>query len=157
LKIIRLTQNELAFVDDEDFEFLSSYRWSPVRSRNLVYAITNVRTAIVRTTMEMQRLILPSADMIDHINQNGLDNQRHNLRAATPTQNQHNRRPNYNSNVPYKGVDYIKRKNRFRARITVDGATLTIGASFKTAEDAARAYNEQALKYFGEFAHLNMC
>lgn len=154
MQIIQLTQGEVAFVDDEDYTLVSSYTWYPRRDskHNIVYALANIRTEGKRRTIDMHRLILPDAKMVDHINHDGLDNRRKNLRAATPTQNQQNRKPAKR----FKGVDYIKSKDRYRARITLDGRCITLGAGYSTEEAAALAYNEAARKLFGEFAYLNV-
>ena len=91
-------------------------------------------------------------DIVDHINQDPLDNRRQNLRLATRSQNAANLGPYANNTSGYKGVDF--NRGKWRARITQDGVRYFLG-TFDTAEDAARAYDQKALELFGEFASLN--
>jgi len=95
---------------------------------------------------------IPDGMFCDHINRNGLDNRKANLRPATHTQNVWNRRKfKPYSRSKYKGVDDMK---RWRARIRVNGKRIYLG-SFKTELDAAHAYDKAARKYHREFASLN--
>lgn len=88
---------------------------------------------------------------VDHINGNGLDNRRKNLRLVTSQQNNFNRRP---VNSKYKGVAFHKRCNLWEAKICINQKRMCLGF-FKTAQEAARAYNLKAKELFGEFAYLN--
>lgn len=91
----------------------------------------------------------------DHINGNKLDNRRENLRYATNSQNNANREKQaglYSSQ--YKGVFWNAQKGKWQSRLKIDGKQKHLGF-FVNEKDAARAYNEAALKYFGEFAVLN--
>ncbi|MHC4655116.1 MAG: AP2 domain-containing protein [Planctomycetota bacterium] len=93
--------------------------------------------------------------VIDHINSNGLDNRKANVRFATPQQNgwnQRKQRGNYSSK--YKGVHWEKKRNQWRARITFKGRVVPLGR-FDTEEEAGRAYDGKARELFGEFASLN--
>jgi hypothetical protein len=94
---------------------------------------------------------------IDHINHNGLDNRRINLRFATIGQNNKNRKLSKVNTTGYRGVSIFKKKDGgilYKAAIFKDGKTYH-GGYFKLAEDAAAKYNELALKFNGEFAGLN--
>lgn len=96
---------------------------------------------------------LTSKDTVDHINGDTLDNRRENLRLVTPSQNTMNRgKPNTNTSG-YKGVSKSA-PNTWRAYISFDKKRIHLG-SFKTKEDAARAYNQAVPKYHGEFGRLN--
>jgi hypothetical protein len=100
-------------------------------------------------------LNLPPHLHADHINHNGLDNRKANLRPATQTQNiWHRRKFKSPSRSIFKGITWMKRENRWRARITVNGRRLYLG-SFDNELDAAKAYDEAAKKYHKEFAILN--
>ncbi|MHC4659626.1 MAG: AP2 domain-containing protein, partial [Planctomycetota bacterium] len=93
--------------------------------------------------------------MVDHINHNGLDNRKVNLRVATRAQNSRNIRKSQNKfSSNYKGVHFRRREGLWMARITVDGRTLYLG-DFKEEVDAARAHDRAAMKYHREFAALN--
>jgi hypothetical protein len=107
-------------------------------------------------TLAMHRLIMapPAGLCVDHINHDGLDNRRCNLRICTQRENSSNMRAHRDSNSPFKGVCYEKAFSRWRASIGFKGVTIYLGI-FPSEIDAALAYNEAALKYHGEFACLN--
>src|SRR3990167_2235442 len=110
-------------------------------------------------TVFLHRFILnaPKGLEVDHINGNGLDNRRKNIRLCTKKENMQNRRISINNTSGYKGVYYHKsdkRKKRWTVFIRTDDNRKFIGR-FLTALDAAKAYNEAATKYHGEFARLN--
>ena len=108
-------------------------------------------------TLIMQRIIgrkLKKNEMVDHINQIRNDNQRCNLRIASKSQNMSNRGPTKANTSGYKGVSWIASRRKWQATIQVNYKTSYLGR-YNTPEDAARAYNEAALKFFGEFASLN--
>jgi hypothetical protein len=94
-------------------------------------------------------------DQIDHINNVRDDNRIENLREATSSQNGRNKTSAKGSSSKYLGVYWHKATNKWRAKIQVDGVTLHLGL-FITEKDAARAYNEAAKKYHGEYANLNI-
>jgi hypothetical protein len=105
----------------------------------------------------MHREIIRASDgeMCDHINHNGLDNRKVNLRLATRYQNAWNRRkPNVNSRSKYKGVSWNEREKRWHARIQVNGRSRFLG-TFKDELEAAKTYDAAARKYHGAFAALN--
>jgi hypothetical protein len=105
----------------------------------------------------MHRLIMnaPIGYDVDHINHNGLDNRRCNLRVCTRTQNQANSKPRKKSSK-YKGVSWSNSENKWRAFIRINGKGKTIGR-FDSELDAAEAYNNEAKKCFGEFAYVEAC
>ena len=91
---------------------------------------------------------------IDHIDGNGLNNQRNNLRKATHQENMMNRQSNKNSSSQFKGVHWYERTNKWQARITFNQKRISLGY-FTSEIDAAKTYNKKALELFGEFAKLN--
>ena len=93
-------------------------------------------------------------EQIDHINGDPKDNRWINLRAATNTQNSRNSRKPKNNTSGYKGVSFISRLNKYRATIMVNRKHIYLGL-FVDPKEAALAYNNAAIKYFGEFALLN--
>jgi len=153
MKEIQLSQGKVALVDDEDFERLSQWGWH----YHIGYAARMSPRPRVKgksTIIYMHRLIMNTPDgmQVDHINGEGLDNRRENLRNCTNTENQHNQKLSKKSTTGFKGVR--KRERRFEAQIRVDGKDLYLGM-YATPEEAARAYDNAAVKYFGEFSKVN--
>jgi hypothetical protein len=156
-KEIILTQGKVAIVDDDMFDYLNQWKWYAHEDGNTFYARRNITISNSKQSkIQMHRLIAkPTKDMvIDHIDGDGLNNQRINLRICTSMQNIINRKLNANSKTGYKGVSYIKISNKFRAYININRINKHLGY-FIDPIDAARAYNAAALKYHGEFANLN--
>ena len=150
-KQIPLTRGQFAIVDDEDFEWMSKFKWHcQPKSNGRLYARTGTKKVY------MHRVLLnASPDVyVDHIDGNGLNNTRANLRLCTREENQHNTPIRSDSTTGYKGVSFDKRRNRFSVEINKDKKRIRIG-NFENVLDAARAYNEAAIKYHGQFARLN--
>jgi len=158
MKLIPLTQGKFAMVDDEDYEYLSQFKWQATKSRNTFYA-TRKTGAKPRQGFSMHREILSSGKITDHKDGNGLNNQRSNLRNATLAQNCQNAARS-SSKIPFKGVDFPIRKDgrkwwtRYRATIDVEKRRIHLGY-FKNPISAAMAYDAAALKYHGDFARTN--
>ena len=152
-KRIPLTQGRFAIVDAEDYEQLAEHKWHAVREGHSFYAARRYGGRIVK--MHREILNAPPHLQCDHINHNGLDNRKANLRPATPIQNVWNRRKfRRPSRSKYKGVDWAKDMRRWRARIRFKGKRIYLG-SFEEEIDAAKAYDRAARKYHAEFASLN--
>ena len=153
---IPLTQGKVALVDDGDYEELSKYKWYANRGGSTWYAHTHTRQGNrKRVFVAMHRLIIdaPKDMQVDHIDRNGLNNTRANLRLATRAQNGHNSiRSVTKKTSAYKGVFPAGKK--WWARIYFNGKCIRLG-TFEREADAALAYNEAARKYHQEFACLN--
>lgn len=147
MKRIKLTRGFYAFVDEEDFKFLNQFKWLCRLSRHKIYAIRSDGILMHRAILNV-----PPGRQTDHINGNGLDNQRMNLRICTLCENQFNRGKQINNTSGYKGVR-AKRKN-WRAGIGYMGKWIELG-TYNSPIDAARAYDEAAKKYHGGFAKIN--
>lgn len=149
MKTMPLSQGKIALVDDSDVAFLSQTKWC-VSNR---YA-----AGWWKGRMEyMHRVLLPEADEVDHVDGDPLNNQRYNLRSVTHGQNMHNfRKPTaYGGRAlssRFKGVCWAR--TGWQAQIAFQKKHIYIG-KFASETDAARAYNEAALRYFGEYARLN--
>jgi hypothetical protein len=153
---IQLTRGLVALIDDEDYKLVSMYKWYAGMSGGTAYARTNTYINGRRTIIRMHRIIMNACReiQVDHINHNGLDNRKENLRLCTCSQNQGNRKINERSISGFKGVSWDGRDKKWVAYITRNKRTKFIGY-FSQVRDAAIAYNEEATRMFGEFAYLN--
>ena len=156
MKEIHLTQGKVALVDDEDYEWLSQWKWCATRTPYTYYAMRSRWVNGKDKTTKMHRVIMdaPPGMHVDHINHNGLDNRKENMRVCTRTENIRNSRKQRRCTSEYKGVCWHKHRNKWITRITADKKSKYLGY-FKKETDAALAYNLAALKYFGEFANIN--
>ena len=149
--------NMYAIVDDEDYERISKYHWYVVKNGNYYYAYGNGKGP-EREHLFMHRKVLNllqyDKTCVDHINRNGLDNRKRNLRICSFQQNMLNSKPMHNRTSKYKGVKRNKKNNNWRVNISYKGNKYEIG-SFVDEEMAARAYDKKAKQLFGEFAYLN--
>ena len=168
MKEINLTQGKVALVDDEDYDWLNQYKWCALKYKHGYYAVRSMWINGKNTRIIMPRLILDIKDskvLVDHKDRNGLNNQRYNIRKATKAQNRMNCNPKINGSSIFLGV---KKKRNIRkglqkrklppkywiASIKTNNKTKTLG-TFETEIEAARAYNNAAKMYHGEFANLN--
>lgn len=157
---IPLTQGKTAIIDDEDADIASRFKWSThnVNGFNM-YATASVpqggRKFHKKISLHALIMRFPSKD-IDHINGNGLDCRKENLREVTHAQNMMNRKGAIrNSKTGFRGVVRYKRDGNFQAKIKINGKTIHLGY-FLTAIEAARAYNVASLKFHGEFGRRNV-
>ena len=151
MKQIPLTQGKFVTVDDEDFEYLNQWKWRYDNG----YAVRTSSKLFKRTTILMHRVIMnpPHGMFIDHINPSEtLNNRRSNLRICTNKENVRNMKTPKTNTTGYKGVSTSGSK--WRASIRVDDKRIYLG-TFSTSEDAAKAYDNAALLYYGEYAQTN--
>lgn len=149
----------VVLIDNEDYELVAPYSWyywEEVRPRGLhgPYALANYRREDGRWGILRMHKFLTGWPRTDHIDGNGLNNQRSNLRPATHQQNQGNCRVTAGSSSLYKGVIWDAARGKWRATMTQDKVSVFLGR-FKEEIEAAKAYDEAALRYFGEYARLN--
>lgn len=154
MKYIELTNGDKTIIDDEDYEEVSKYKWRKDSLDNHVVRTFGPHKG--RRLIRLHRQIMKAevGQIIDHINGNVLDNRKENLRIATKSQNGMNRSKQKNNKSGYKGVSWSNQHKRWIAQLTLNGKRV-LNKLFKTKEEAAKAYNEAAIKYFGEFAQLN--
>ena len=157
MKYIDLTQAMQTLIDDEDFERSNKHKWCASKNPDGSYvAVRSIATKKGRRLILMHREIMnaPKGLLVDHRNHNTLDNRKSNLRICTNAENCRNKRVKEGYSSKCKGVHWNKLNKNWRARIMVNYIKKELG-SFTDEKDAAQAYNEAALKYFGEFALLN--
>ena len=147
--------------DTIDKQFIGEHSW--------LFVIPNKanQTGYLRATIKnkhyyLHRLIMEKMldrkinknERVDHINRDGADNRRSNLRLCSCQQNAFNQGVRKNNTSGYKGVTFKQKNNKWFAAISPNGKRISLG-SFDDKENAASAYNQAAIKYFGEFAYLN--
>ena len=149
----------VALVDDEDYELVARFRWllweekRPNGTMHGPYARCAIRVGGKQPNITLHKLVTgyPQAD---HIDWDGLNNQRSNLRPATNAQNMANKGKLPGGTSAFKGVCWLKREGKWTARIHRDGVQRTLGY-FTSEDEAALAYDAAALEVQGEYAVLN--
>ncbi len=141
--------------DDAVEDLVANYQWHIHKSAHTNYA-RGYRKGLGRRGQKlvyMHRLIVGAQKGVgtDHINGNGLDNQRANLRSCNQSQNNANRHIPQTKTSPHKGVHFDAITGRYRAEITKEGRRYRLGR-FPTADEAAAAYQAKAVELFGDFA-----
>ena len=153
--IVKMPRGFETIIDPIDAD-LAQFKWQVEETCGNVYArryehkgkVVRIHRIILSRILNRT---LSSQEYCDHIDGNGLNNRRNNLRLATKAQNNRNRKINASSKSGYKGVDY--KKNKWRARISDGQRSIHLGY-FSTPEEAYAAYCEAAKEIHGEFARL---
>jgi hypothetical protein len=149
---ITLPDGRYALCDREDFNYLSRFRWalgSPASGQ--MYPVTQIGN----TKIPMHRMVIGHVgklNEVDHINRDGFDNRKCNLRVCSRSQNLRNRDAK-KGRSRFKGV-WPTDSGRWRAHIKVEGKRISLG-TFEREEQAAAAYDSAAEKYHGKFAATN--
>ncbi len=154
MKHILLTQGKFAIVDDDMYDYLNQWKWcaSKARCGNAWYAMRRPHVKMHHQISGKQK---GSGGEVDHLNGDGLDNRRENLRICSHSANMQNRHSlGKGKTSKYQGVCWDKHRKRWRAQIGKDEKRITIGR-YKNSEDAAKAYDRKALELYGEQAKLN--
>lgn len=158
IKEILLSSGKITFVDEEDYQRVIQYNWwSQIRKNNVWYAKVRMRLpGGERRLVSLHRFIMNchSDDQIDHIDHDGLNNCKDNLRICTASQNRQNERKRNNTSSQFKGVCWDRNRRMWLARIKVDKKLYNLGR-FNSEQQAAKVYDLAAIKHFGPFACLN--
>lgn len=154
MELIALTRGKLARVDDGDYEWLNRSKWC-YNGRYAVRVVTGDDGK--QHTVFMHRIIAetPYGMYTDHIDGDGLNDQRANLRICTRAENSHNRGMQANNTSGFKGVSWETNSRKWKAAMRFEGRSIRIGY-YSTALEAAIAYDQAALRFHGEFARLNL-
>jgi hypothetical protein len=152
---VPLTQGYEAVIDAEDAPLVSGWNWYARVQPGGNYAIRTDGSSGKRICVHLHRFIMDAPDglEVDHIDGDGLNNRRCNLRLATRSQNMRNQRLNSRNTSGFKGVSWDKRDKKWLAYIKVYRKKIHLG-SFDTPEDAHAAYCDAAARLHGEFAKL---
>jgi len=153
MKIIKLTQNKVAFVDDEDFEYLNKFKWYAQKGGNTFYAVRNEYLNGKHKQIRMHRVVLSVLDkkiMVDHADRNGLNNTKLNLRLCDNAENQWNTGLSICNTSGIKGIDYDKSRNKWRVQLRHKGRKYTFGR-FINLQDAINVYNRKVKELRNKF------
>lgn len=149
---IPLTRGLVALVDDADYDLVvAAGKWHAGSEGSRFYARRSYQREGNRWSVRMHTLVT-GWDFVDHINGDGLDNRRQNLRPADDSKNSMNRGMRSDNTSGFKGV--VRRGSRWMARIKLHDRRTYLG-TFATPQEAAHAYDAAALVLFGEFARPN--
>lgn len=154
MQYVELTKGMQALVDDEDFERICEYSWHLLGRKNTLYASRTVMENGKKVNIMMHRLILRVNDKslhVDHINGNGLDNRKENLRLVSRNQNMRNlNHKRSNNSSGYRGVCYDKNSGKWLSYIYVNSKQIKLGR-FSEIKDAALAFDKAAKELFGPY------
>ncbi len=153
---IPLTRGYSTKVDKEDLYRVSNIAWTAqITIKKTGHTRIHAKGYIDGREIRLHRFLLNITDskvLVDHINGDALDNRKCNLRTASMSENNRNRRTNTKHLTGFKGIH--KKGSRWRAIISSSGKSIFLG-SFEELESAIRAYDMAAIRYFGEFAYTN--
>lgn len=151
---IPLTQGLVALVDQADAQILNQFKWCATRRGATWYAVRGTYLPDGRRTLMYMHTAITGYHRTDHVNGDGLDNRRCNLRAVTQAENMKNTRRPSNNSSGFKGVCWDRKRRIWRAYIKVSGHQRHLGY-FPNPIDAAIAYDRAARRDFGEYAAVN--
>lgn len=152
MKQIPLTQGKCAIIDDSDFDIVSAHKWYAIWDGWNWYAGRKHN----KRQQRLHNFLMqpPAGVIIDHRDGNGLNNQRQNLKISTYSHNVHRMRKKIAHTSKYKGVSWQKRCAKWIAQIHGKGQVVYLGL-YEVEEEAAKAYDSAAERFFGEDALTN--
>jgi hypothetical protein len=146
----------IVLIDDLDYNLIKDFKLSVAKRKYTFYVTVSFGKISKQKLLHRYLLNLNNRNqMVDHVNGNGLDNRRENLRIFKNNQNTRNAgKHKTNSSSKYKGVSWCNTRNKWEANIKVNYKKKFLGY-FESEIEAAKKYNIAAIKYFGEFARIN--
>lgn len=153
MKKIEISDNVL-IVDEDKFNSIKDFKISINKRRESSTYYASIRISGKKVLLHRYLLNAKDGQFVDHINGNGLDNRMCNLRLCSLSENQMNRKKQSNNTSGYKGVTWNKNKSKWAVRIQFNKKSKHIGY-FNCVKEAAKAYNDAAIKYHKNFAVLN--
>jgi hypothetical protein len=161
MKLLPLTKDKFALVDDDDYYWLSQWNWFAVEIKNTWYARRSKKKGVLRSNEKyeiyLHRIVMRCSNIdfvIDHLDKNGLNNQKENLRICTKSENNKHTSSHKNSSSQYLGVSYDKNRNKWSANLMNNGKKILF-KRYNTEIEAAKAYDITAKTQFGVYANLN--
>lgn len=154
---IELSKSKFALVDMDDYKTLSKYNWHAINIRNKWYAYCGIYVGNYKTKhFSMHRIIMKAkkGQQVDHINGNGLDNRKNNLRVCSNMQNNQNKGPQVNNKLGIRGV-CLDDRGKYHVTIQIPNRKYKFLGRFDSPIEAGKAYDRAAREYFGEFAYQN--
>jgi hypothetical protein len=154
--LVPLTRGKFAVIDAEDADIILAHKWFADQDGYKWYAVRTSRQGGTQTRVAMHRVILdtPPGFHTDHIDGDGLNNRRSNLRIATPSQNVVNSGLRTTNRSGFIGVHWNRNSRKWLAGVRVEGKIVHCGG-YSDPEEAARARDAAARHAYGEFARLN--
>lgn len=151
-----MNHGHTAIIDNEEYAKVKNYKWYVAKDKNTYYVQAHIVLNDKKTTIKMHRIIMDAKrnQILDHIDGNGLNNQKINLRFCTNSENLRNAKKRNNTSSKYKGVAWNCVHKYWQANIYVNGKLKSLGI-YRDEYKAAKAYDRAAKKYFGEFARPN--
>ena len=149
---VTLTKGYVAIIDADDLEIVNTSNWYASVKPRTVYAIRAVYNNGAQHILRLHRIIMkaPFGMEVDHINGNGLDNRKINLRVVSKSENAKNRRIGLNNRSGFKGVSWSKKSGKWLSQIQHNGIVIYLGY-YASKEEAYEAYCKASEKYHGEF------
>jgi hypothetical protein len=157
MKEIQLTQGKVALVDDDIYEYLNQWKWYASKLSGKFYARRSVRINKKYAGYLLMHRFIMNPDIglvVDHQNGNTLDNRKCNIRICTYSENRMNSVKTIYNKSGYKGVHWHKLGKKWVSTIEINKTKHYLGL-FCEIKEAAKAYNNAAIKFHGEFAKLN--
>lgn len=154
MKTIVLSKGQVTLVDDGDYDWLTQWTWYCNYQGYATRTYRNNKGKQVRVAMHRVIMDTPVGLETDHIDFDRLNNQKHNLRIATHSENQRNKRRRVDNKSGYIGVSLDKKYGTWRAQAMKDGKQISVG-SYKTAKEAAVARDNYVKSSYGSFVRLN--